>query len=289
MKENSYVKYAKNILLNLIGSSLLALGVYAFIEPFGLIVGGSTGISLILHRLTGINLSVFAMAINLIVLPIGLIFRERDMVLGSVLSSFFYPCALAVFEHFPAITGIADNIVLATICGGVVCGSGIGIVMRSGASTGGMDIPALLISKFLHLPVNKTMNALDTVIMLGQLPFSPVTNIIYGLIYTYIMTNALGHVLIFGEDRMKVTVISEHYEEVCDHLIANDFGVTMLYAESGYTKTPIKKVESIMRSHQYRKAIRIIEEADPESFITISKIKDVKGRGFTMERNYIDL
>lgn len=278
----------KSILLNLIGSSMLAFGVCAFVEPFHIIVGGSTGIALVLHRLTGMNVSVFALALNILVLPIGYFFYGKELVIGSILSSLFFPMSLAVFERIPVITTIADNIMLASICGGIVCGAGIGIVMRSGGSTGGMDIPVLVISKLFHKRVDMLINVFDTIIMVCQIPFSNITLVIYGVIYTFIMTRSLQSVLTFGEDRLKLSIVSEKYEELASHLIENDFGVTMTYAESGYTKTPIKKVETVMRSYQNRAALRLIEEVDPEAFVTIEKVLEVKGRGFTLERLYID-
>ena len=278
----------KSILLNFIGSSMLAFGVCAFVEPFHIIVGGSTGIALVLHRLTGMNVSVFALALNILVLPIGYFFYGKELVIGSILSSLFFPMSLAVFERIPVITTIADNIMLASICGGIVCGAGIGIVMRSGGSTGGMDIPVLVISKLFHKRVDMLINVFDTIIMVCQIPFSNITFVIYGVIYTFIMTRSLQSVLTFGEDRLKFSIVSEKYEELASHLIENDFGVTMTYAESGYTKTPIKKVETVMRSYQNRAALRLIEEIDPEAFVTIEKVLEVKGRGFTLERLYID-
>ena len=281
-------KQIKSILLNFIGSSMLAFGVCAFVEPFNIIVGGSTGIALVLHRLTGMNVSVFALALNILVLPIGYFFYGKELVIGSILSSLFFPMSLAVFEQIPVITTIADNIMLASICGGIVCGAGIGIVMRSGGSTGGMDIPVLVISKLFHKRVDMLINVFDTIIMVCQIPFSNITFVIYGVIYTFIMTRSLQSVLTFGEGRLKFSIVSEKYEELASHLIENDFGVTMTYAESGYTKTPIKKVETVMRSYQNRAALRLIEEIDPEAFVTIEKVLEVKGRGFTLERLYID-
>ena len=135
----------KNIILNIIGSSLLAFGVYAFVVPFDIIVGGATGLSIIGHKLLGWNISIIVLFINCICLPIGYVLGSRQLALGSILSSFVYPIALAVFERIPILTQIVDNIFLAVLCGGIVCGIGIGMVMKSGGSTGGMDIPCLLI------------------------------------------------------------------------------------------------------------------------------------------------
>ena len=280
----------KRLLMNAAGSALLAFGVCAFIAPYGLVVGGATGISLIGNRLFGVPVSAIAFLINVAVLPLGLLAGEKKLVLGSVLSSLFYPAALAVFERMPAaITGIADSRMMACLCGGIVCGSGIGLVMRSGASTGGLDIPVLLLHKKLRQPVNRIMNTVDTTIMLGQIPISGLTAILYGVFYTYVMTYTLNRVLTLGQDRVRITVISEQYEEICRALIGADFGVTMIYAESGYTKTPVKQVETVMTSERSRAALKLIAGIDPEAFLTTERIKDVRGQGFTMERIYISM
>lgn len=277
----------KNIVLNVVGSFLLAFGVLAFIVPFDIIVGGATGISIIVHKLFGFNMSTVVFAINIVCLPIGYIFSGKELVFGSILSSLIYPLAMAIFEQIPQIQTISDNIFLSVICGSVVCGAGIGCVMKSGGSTGGLDIPCLLISKYLKVPVNSTMRIVDTCIMLGQLPFSNVTRILYGLIYTYIMTNTIGKTLTFGVDKYRIVVISEAHQEIRKTLIDHDCGVTMSYAQSGYTHTEIQKVETILPMKRLHYVESLIEQVDPEAFITIEKVTDVKGRGYTLERTPI--
>ncbi|MGN1276157.1 MAG: YitT family protein [Floccifex sp.] len=102
----------KNTILNIIGSSLLAFGVCAFIVPFDIIVGGATGLSIIGHKLFGLNMSTIVLFINVVCLPIGYIFGNKELVFGSILSSLVYPAALAFFEQIPMITNIVDNIFL---------------------------------------------------------------------------------------------------------------------------------------------------------------------------------
>lgn len=274
----------RNIALNVLGSSLLAFGVLAFIVPFDIIVGGATGISIIVHKLFGLNMSTIVFVINMVCLPIGYILGSKNLAFGSILSSIVYPVAMAIFERIPQIQTISDNIFLSVICGATVCGVGIGLVMKSGGSTGGLDIPCLLISKFTHVPVNTIMNVADTIIMLGQLPFSNVTRILYGLIYTYMMTNMIGKTLTFGVDKYRIVVISEAYEEIRRTLIDHDCGVTMSYAQSGYTYTEIQKVETVLPMKRLHYVESLIEQVDPTAFITIEKVTDVKGRGYTLER-----
>ena len=277
-----------NLFLNLVGSSMLAFAVCAFVAPFDLIVGGATGIALITHKLLGVSVSMVAFIINMGVLIPGWIWGGKKLVFGSVLSSLIYPVALAVFERIPAITTIADNTLLAAICGAAVAGAGIGLVMKSGGSTGGLDIPVLLIHKYFHLPVNSVMNATDICIMIFQIPFSSLTNVIYGIIYTIMMTTAINKVLTLGAERVKLTIVSEAYEQIAHQLTLADFGFTLVQAEGGYTHTPIRRIECVMISDQLRRAQRIVENIDPTAFVTTENVKDVRGRGYTLERIWLE-
>lgn len=280
-------RLAADLILNILGSTLLAFGVYAFIMPFDLIVGGVTGISLIIHRLTAIRVSLVSLILNLLVLIPAWILGGKKLAMGSVLSSLVYPAAMAVFENFPVLTEMADTRLLAVICGAAACGAGVGAVMRSGGSTGGLDIPVLLLSRRLNLPANDVLRVFDVCIMLGQIPLFGLTGILYGFVYTWLMTAVLGSVLAFGEERLRVTVQSENYEELRRNLVASDFGVTMVSAEGGYTKTPIKQVESVMPAGRLRQARRVIEETDAAAFVTVEKVKEVRGQGFTRAREPI--
>ncbi len=281
----------RNILFNTVGSVLLAFGICAFVEPFGLIIGGATGVSIVIHHVFHIPMSTILLIINIGVLPMCWLGGAggKKLFLGSVYSSVIYPLAVAVFERIPQITTIADNTFLAAICGGIVCGAGIGLVMKSGGSTGGFDIPVLVLHKKMNQSVGLVMNIMDSCIMLCQVPFFGLNSIIYGLIYTFIMTNGITYILTMGEDCIRVSIVSEKYEELRAELLKNDFGLAMIYAEGGLTHTKILKIETIMRSVAYRKAQEIIEAIDPEAFVTIEKVKSVRGRGFTMERIALDL
>ncbi|MBQ0064491.1 MAG: YitT family protein [Firmicutes bacterium] len=279
----------KNVLLNFLGSSLLAFGVCAFIVPSNIIAGGATGISIILHKLTGLDISLITLIFNMTCLPIGYILGSKELAFGSILSSIFYPMALAMFERMPQLSDLSDSIMLSVIFAGVICGAGIGLVMKSGGSTGGTDIPCLLIHKYFHIPVDTVINVTDTLIMLSQIPFSNVTYVLYGLIYTFLMTNTISRVLTFGVDKYRISVVSEQHEEIRRLLLDNDYGVTMLYAQSGYTYTDIQKLETVIPIQRLQKVQKLIESVDETSFITIEKVTDVKGRGFTLEREWLQM
>lgn len=280
MNKLKYVGYI------IVGNFLLALSVYAFVVPFDITVGGATGLSIVLNKLSGINLSMIVLIINLICLPLGYFFVGKELVIGSLLSSLIYPLTLSICEQMTFLKEISDTILLASLLGGAVAGIGIGLVIKVGASTGGMDIPPIIINKKTRIPVNQAMYAIDTAIMLAQLPFCPINRVVYGIIYAYVLSYAMNKVLTYGVYKLQVNVITKNDKELCEALLKHDFGVTMNYIQTGLEKNEQKAIQTIVFSKNMREVQKIIDSIDEKAFVTIQEIRDVKGRGFTMEKEY---
>ena len=134
----------KKLILILLGNFILAFGVNCFMVSTGIIMGGATGIGLAVNKFTGINLSYVVWVLNFILFFLGLFFMGKAFAMSIILSTFFYPLCLNVLERIPGIMHLTDNLLLADIYGGVLVGLGIGLVVRQGASTGGLDIPPLI-------------------------------------------------------------------------------------------------------------------------------------------------
>ena len=276
----------KNCMMNIAGSFLLALGVYAFTVPFDIAVSGVTGMSVIVNKLSGIDLSVTVWAVNMICLPLGYFFVGRELAAGSVLSSFVYPFALELCRRIPGLDTLCGDIALAAVMSGVLSGLGIGLVMRSGGSTGGVDILCILFNKRLGIPVSTIMYAIDTAIMLGQLPFCDTDRVLYGAVGVYLMTYLIDRVLTLGTDKYQVTIITEKYEELRRLLLQNDFGVTMQLIETGLEKENQKAVTTTILSRELRKVQDIAAGVDETAFMTIQRVTDARGRGYTLRREY---
>ena len=113
----------------------------------GLISGGASGIGIAVKSITGINISYTVYVINFIMFVIGFIFLGKKFAFGTLLSTFLYPTFIALFERIPQLANITNDILLSALYGGLCIGLGLGLVLRVGASTGGMDIPPLLVNK----------------------------------------------------------------------------------------------------------------------------------------------
>ena len=131
--------------MNVAGNFLLAISVCAFVVPFGITVGGATGVGIIMQKWQQVPTALTVLIVNIICLPLAWFFVGRRLVAGSLLASFVYPLAISLVERIPHIGEVTDSLILATIFAGVIGGAGVGLVMKSGGSTGGLDIPPLIL------------------------------------------------------------------------------------------------------------------------------------------------
>ena len=149
------------------GNALYSLAVALFLEPAGLITGGATGIALAIGRLTGLSVSGLLLFINLAMLVWGWVVLGRAFALNTLASSVLSPAFLALFEGMANGRVLTEDIFLCTVFSGLGIGVSLGIVIRSGASTGGLDIPPLVLNKWFKLPVSATMLTFDIAVLLS--------------------------------------------------------------------------------------------------------------------------
>ena len=206
--------HVRRILWILAGNTAYALAVTMFILPNGLITGGTTGLALFFYHQMGLPIQAFVTVFNVAMFLLGAVVLGRTFALTTIISTFYYPLILSVFQKIPALGKVTDDNLLAVIFAGLLIGGGIGVVIRAGASTGGMDIPPLVLHKKLGLPVSGTMNTMDTAILLLQIVFSDKEKVLYGILLVLIYTSVLNKVLLLGQAKMQVKIVTERYEEV---------------------------------------------------------------------------
>ena len=205
---------AWKLLLVLAGNTLYALGVALFVLPTGLITGGTTGLGLVAQNYLRIPLPAFVAVFNVAMFLLGLAVLGKVFALTTVISSFYYPFILAVFQGAIGDTHLTDDPLLATILAGVMIGAGMGIVIRAGASTGGMDIPPLVLQKKLKIPVSLSLYAFDCCVLLLQALFSNVEQVLYGLVLVLLYTLTLNKALMLGTGQMQLKVVSKQYQAI---------------------------------------------------------------------------
>ena len=278
-----------NLLLVLVGNVIYALSVKLFLLPANLMSCGTTGIGLVLNAAFGIPLTSFIFVFNLSMLILGWWVLGRNFAMTTVISSVFYPVALEMLNRILGDVVITENILLNVLFSGMGLGVALGIVLRAGASTGGMDIPPLILKKKLHIPVSVSLWAFDFCILLSQMMFHPLEDLLYGILLIIVISIALNKVMLLGTSRTEVKIVSRESEKIREAILSRvDRGVTMLHGQGGYKHEELDVILSVVSNHELPKIEALARDIDPSCFVVISRVTEVWGRGFTYGKHYED-
>lgn len=230
---------------------------------------------------------LFVFCFNAVMFLLGAVVLGKMFALTTLISSFFYPIILGVFENIPQLGQITNDRMLATISGGLMIGFAIGIVIRAGASTGGMDIPPLVLNKKFGLPVSVMLYVFDFTILILQMLFSDKEQIIYGILLVLIYTVVLDKVLLTGHAQTQVKIVSKKHKEINQMIVQKlDRGSTLLYGETGYLHVDQPVIMTVISNRELSKLNQEVNKIDPEAFMIISRVNEVKGHGFSSNKIY---
>ncbi len=286
-------KKAKNAALTtasiVAGNALLAFLVAAFVIPHDIIMGGTTGIGIVMSKLIPqIDVPMFVLILNILMLILGLIVLGKAFVMTTIVSSVIYPLFLELFQRIPGIGNMTSDPLTASIFAGCLLGISLGLVMRVGSSTGGSDIINLVLAKVFHLPVSIFVWLCDIIVVGGQAIFAPAESTLYAIIVVVLETLLLDRVMLVGKSQIQLFIISKEYEKLRELLLNTlEAGVTMAMIETGKLGENQKGIICVIPPRKLYDATELIKGADPHAFITVTQIKEVRGRGFTEEREVL--
>ena len=280
----------KEYIMIIIATIPYAIAVNWILVPHTIVGGGLTGLCEIIYFATDafvpIWLSSFVCNLALLIAAFFTVgWRYCVRTLWGVL---WYTIWLKVIE-IPAEPVISDPF-MAVILGGLFMGSFLGIVFLNNGSTGGVDIVAMIVNKYKHLPMGRVLMACDIVIILcayflpeiKELPFGQgLEKILFGLCYTFMAGTAVDWVLNRTRQSVQFFIFSEKYEEIAEAIMTQvPRGVTFLDAQGGYSKSPTKVITTIARQHESATIFRLVHAIDPNAFISQSQVRGVFGQGF---------
>ena len=280
----------KEYLMIIVATIPYAIAVNWILVPHTIVGGGLTGLCEILYfasdKFIPIWLSSFVCNLALLIAAFFTVgWRYCVRTLWGVL---WYTIWLKVVE-IPAEPVISDPF-MAVILGGLFMGSFLGIVFLNNGSTGGVDIVAMIVNKYKHLPMGRVLMACDIVIILcayflpeiKELPFGKgLEKILFGLCYTFMAGTAVDWVLNRTRQSVQFFIFSTKYEEIAEAIMTQvPRGVTLMEAQGGYSKEPIKVVTTIARQHESATIFRLVNAIDPNAFVSQSQVRGVFGQGF---------
>jgi uncharacterized membrane-anchored protein YitT (DUF2179 family) len=279
----------RDVFMVLLGNFTTACGIALFVVPSGLIMGGATGLGLAICRGLGLDagtwLSLVVGAINAALFVMGLVFLGKAFAAKTLVSTISFPIFLGLVEGALGDTVLTRDFFLCAVFGGLAIGGSLSLIMRSGASSGGLDVVSLTLHKHLGLPVSPLVFACDATVLACQIPFSDRTGVLYGIVLVILTSLTLDKLLANGESRTEIEVVSPKVEEIREAVLNEiDRGCTIFYGESGYMRQPLNILKVVVSAREIHRTEQVIKQIDPTAFLTLTRVSRVGGRGFTLAR-----
>jgi len=279
------INFNKNVvdfLFVALGCVLIAFSITSILRPNGLITGGITGVSIILEKLIHIKYTYIYYVLSLLVLAFAWISMGKREGIKIITLSIVFPFVLIVFERFDYIF-IKNDMMLASVYFGLICGIGSGLVLKRGYSMGGTDTVAKILHHkiFTFVSISEILLCIDgTLIASSAIVYN--SNIaLYAIISQIIIVNMIGAVMFgFGSKKVKLEIISDHHKDITQYIIHSiKRGVTSYEVKGGYKNLPHLKLQILCSPRESMLIKRYIAETDPDAFVDVLPVISVWGKG----------
>lgn len=275
-----------SIFMVVAGNFVIAAGVALFIFPLNILSGGVAGIAVAIEPIFHLDKTFVVNALTIGLYIVGAFTLGKKFALKTMISTIIYPFFITSMTSLLKDVVITTNPLLGSLYGGICIGIGIGLVYRVGGSTGGMDIPPLVINKYTGIPLPTLVMCVDGLtVILGASTYG-VEAAMIGLISVWICGQMIDKVITLGgHDAKQIMIITEKREEMINEIFKEiDRGVTILHAHGGYTNTEKPVIMIVVYKKQFATLNHIISMIDPEAFVVVSDVNEVQGEGFTYQQ-----
>ena len=278
MLSDKFIKIFKECSIVTIACIVMAFNINYFFLGNKLAQGGVSGLSLILHYLTNIEISYIYLGLNIPLIIIAYMFIGKNFVFKTLFATLVLTIFLKVFGNF---RGPIDDILMASIFGGGINGVAIGIIFYAGGSSGGTDIIAKIINKYYGIAIGKVLLTIDFIIL------SMVAFIFGKVIFMYTLISLLVSAKMIDiiqegiYSAKGVTIITNKEEELRKRIMEDTGrGITLINAKGAYTQKEIGMLYCVVGKYQLMKVKNIVKEIDPEAFMIVNQVHEVVGKGF---------
>ncbi|MDD7282199.1 MAG: YitT family protein [Erysipelotrichaceae bacterium] len=273
-------------LMIVFGNLLVAIAVSFFILPNNILTGGVAGVVVAIQPLVPIDSVILIDILTVSLFLLGFLFLGKQFAARTLLSTIVYPVGISIFsivyDLFPKGTFIMEPY-LASIYAGLICGLGLGICFRVNASTGGMDIPALILHKYTHISSGNSVAIIDVLTILLGLVIHGLEPALIGILSVFTSSVAINRAVLLGtENALNCMIISDKWIDIRNYLVNEmERGVTILDGIGGYTEQYHPVVMCVIKQKQLSLLKSKIMEIDSSAFIIVNNVNEVHGEGFT--------
>ena len=268
------------------GTFIIAFGVYFFMNPFHIMCGSVTGLAIVLINFIPVPLSVMTFILNVICIILAFVFIDRKFGVKIIFISLLLPAIIFVFEtFFPNPQSLTGNLALDAIAMITVICFGQAILFNANAASGGLDIIAKMMNKYLHMELGKAIVIAGAVTVASSYFAYDIQTVVVGFMTTYFSGILLDYFIDGFTGKIRVCIISKHNDEIKRYVIEElQRGITVYTAVGGYSGEPRNELCAVLTKKEYGQLMDYVEGVDPNPFVTISNIKRVVGSWNTPKR-----
>ncbi|WP_261129112.1 YitT family protein [Bacillus sp. Marseille-Q3570] len=278
----------KNVLFILLGSAIFSFGIIHFNIENNLAEGGFTGITLILYNLFAIDPAISNLVLNIPLFLIGWRLLGRNSFLYTIIGTVAVSLFLWIFQyHFRLSFPLHEDLTLAALFAGVFIGVGLGIIFRYGGTTGGVDIIARLVNKYIGWSFGKTMFLFDALVIISAtITYLNYKEAMYTLVAVFVGARVIDFIQEGAYAAKAAMIISEKNAEIANRIIQElDRGATVLNGKGTFTGQQKEVLYCVIARNEIFRLRNLIQQIDPHAFVAVNDVHDVLGEGFTLDEN----
>ena len=279
-KKLNYADIVKETVILTVAVAIIAAAVYFFLVPSHTSVSSISGLGIVLSNFVPLQLSAITMILNVVLLIIGFFTCGREFGVKTVYTSVMLPLFLGLFEIiFPNFGSMTDSQELDVLCYVLVVSVGLSILFNRNASSGGLDIVAKIMNKYLHIELGKAMSISGMCVALSSALIYDKKAVVLSVLGTYFNGIVLDH-FIFGQNvKRRVCIITKYEEEVRQFILHElHSGATFYEAMGAYNMQKYREIITIVDKSEYQKLMNYIVQKDPEAFVTVYTVSDMRYR-----------
>ena len=277
-KKINYSELIKETLILTVAVAVIAAAVFFFLVPSHASVSSISGLGIVLSNFVPLQLSAITMILNVVLLIIGFITCGREFGVKTVYTSVMLPLFLGLFEIiFPNFGSMTDSQELDVLCYILVVSVGLSILFNRNASSGGLDIVAKIMNKYLHMELGKAMSLSGMCVALSAALVYDKKTVVLSILGTYFNGIVLDHFIFDNNIKRRVCIITKKEEELRQFIIHDlHSGATIYEAIGAYNMEKRREIITIVDKGEYQKLMKFINQEDPKAFITVYNVSNMR-------------
>ena len=277
-KKLNYIDIIKETVILTVAVAIIAAAVYFFLVPSHTSVSSISGLGIVLSNFVPLQLSAITMILNVVLLIIGFFTCGREFGVKTVYTSVMLPLFLGLFEIiFPNFGSMTDSQELDVLCYVLVVSVGLSILFNRNASSGGLDIVAKIMNKYLHMELGKAMSLSGMCVALSAALVYDKKTVVLSILGTYFNGIVLDHFIFDHNIKRRVCIITKKEEKLRQFIIHDlHSGATIYEAIGAYNMEKRREIITIVDKGEYQKLMKFINQEDPKAFITVYNVSNMR-------------